>query len=119
MLALKPTFRRLPAPGAPMGIFRIEAIGVEPSYHTICEATALNSRAALALYREWLSVPGVECIQVTRPILHARWSKWTIAGQVAPLQFGYNEVHLVAHWKVVKGFYSPLYRRKYPFAKDW
>src|SRR6185503_16065756 len=91
MLSLKPTFRRLPAPGAPANIWRIEAIAIDP-YHIIAEATALNARAVLSLYREWLALPGVECIQICRPILHAKWSKWTIAGQIAPLQFGYNEV---------------------------
>lgn len=106
-------------PGAPPGIYRVEAIAIDPSYQTVREAIALNARMALALYREWMSIRGVECIQITIPIQHTHWPKWTIAGQVAPLQFGYNEIHLIGHWRVIKGFYSPLYRRKYPFAKDW
>lgn len=100
-------------PGALPGIFRVEAIAIDPSYQTVCEAIALSARAALALYREWMALRDVECIQIAIPVQHARWS------QVAPLQFGYNDFNLVAHWRVIKGFYSPLYRQRYPFAKDW
>lgn len=102
-----------------MSIWRVEAIRIDPGYETEREATAFNARTALQLYREWLALPGVECVQITIPVLHARWGRWTTAAHVAPLQYGFNEVQVIAHWRVIKGFYSPLYRARYAFARNW
>jgi hypothetical protein len=111
-------FRRQNPLDAPTGIFQVEAISIQP-YETERSACTLNASTALALYREWLSIPGVECVQITRPILHSRWGKWNVESRVAPLQYGFNEVHVVAHWRVIKGFYSQLYRQRYAFARNW
>jgi hypothetical protein len=102
-----------------MSIFRVEAIRISPEYEAEREAITFSARAALDLYRAWIGLPGVECVQLTIPILHRRWLAWTVAGSVAPQQYGYNGESVVAHWRVVRGFYSPLYRKRYSFSRNW
>jgi len=89
----------------------VEAIGLP--FHTIQRTEVEGAIQAMAEYRKCLALPGTEYVTVAIAILHRRNARG-IGASVEPLQYGYNGLGQVAHWRQVKWFASPQFKRAHP-----